>query len=214
MRDIDCRRLEEKERRYDQILDAAEKVFLAKGFDAAKMDDIARRARVSRALVYVYFKDKSELQFGVCLRALTLLRERFEGAAAIHTRGLDQCSAIARAYIDFGREFPVYFESMSRFELHRPALQDTNGIEHRVMIAGIAVHQVIVQALVKGQQDGSIRKMPDPMMMVSMVLWGFTHGAMQIGQTKGKVFGLLGFAEEDFAEHSISLIIAALAAPV
>jgi len=51
------RREEEKERRREEILDAAELVFSEKGFDAATMDQVARKARVSRALVYVYFKE-------------------------------------------------------------------------------------------------------------------------------------------------------------
>ncbi|HEY9664016.1 MAG TPA: helix-turn-helix domain-containing protein, partial [Allocoleopsis sp.] len=74
------RREEEKERRRETILDAAEHVFALKGFDAATMDQVARKARVSRALVYVYFKDKTALQLGVCIRGLKILRQAFESA--------------------------------------------------------------------------------------------------------------------------------------
>ena len=89
MEPIESRRLEEKERRREDILDAAEAVFAAKGFDDAKMDDIARAARVSRALLYIYFKDKRELQFALCLRGMDLLRQRFaEARAAAMPEGL------------------------------------------------------------------------------------------------------------------------------
>ena len=44
-----------------QIVDGARAVFLANGFDAASMADIAKAAGVSKGTLYVYFKDKDEL---------------------------------------------------------------------------------------------------------------------------------------------------------
>lgn len=51
--------------RPDEILDAALDVFIEAGFDAARMDDIAARAGLSKAGVYLYFDSKEAL-----LRAL------------------------------------------------------------------------------------------------------------------------------------------------
>jgi AcrR family transcriptional regulator len=44
-----------------QIVDGARAVFLASGFDAASMNDIARAAGVSKGTLYVYFANKEEL---------------------------------------------------------------------------------------------------------------------------------------------------------
>ena len=44
-----------------QIIEGARAVFLAQGFDAASMNDIARKAGVSKGTLYVYFKSKDEL---------------------------------------------------------------------------------------------------------------------------------------------------------
>lgn len=44
-----------------QIVEGARAVFLARGFDAASMADIAKAAGVSKGTLYVYFKDKDEL---------------------------------------------------------------------------------------------------------------------------------------------------------
>jgi AcrR family transcriptional regulator len=44
-----------------QIIDGARAMFLARGFDAASMNDIARAAGVSKGTLYVYFKHKEEL---------------------------------------------------------------------------------------------------------------------------------------------------------
>jgi len=44
-----------------QIIEGARAVFLAQGFDAASMNDIARKAGVSKGTLYVYFKSKEDL---------------------------------------------------------------------------------------------------------------------------------------------------------
>ena len=47
-----------KEARPKEILDAALKVFAAKGFSAARMEDIAREAGVTKGTIYLYFASK------------------------------------------------------------------------------------------------------------------------------------------------------------
>lgn len=44
-----------------KILEAAEKLFAEKGFDAARVDDIAEKAGVNKALIYYYFKSKRDV---------------------------------------------------------------------------------------------------------------------------------------------------------
>jgi AcrR family transcriptional regulator len=52
---------EEDNAKRRQIIDGARAVFLAQGFDAASMNDIARAAGVSKGTLYVYFANKEEL---------------------------------------------------------------------------------------------------------------------------------------------------------
>ena len=52
------RRAEDRPR---EICGAALEVFSEKGFAAAKLDEIARRAGVSKGTLYLYFKDKEDL---------------------------------------------------------------------------------------------------------------------------------------------------------
>jgi AcrR family transcriptional regulator len=44
-----------------QIVEGARAIFLAQGFDAASMNDIARAAGVSKGTLYVYFANKEQL---------------------------------------------------------------------------------------------------------------------------------------------------------
>jgi AcrR family transcriptional regulator len=47
--------------RREEILQAALEEFSAHGFEAARLDDMARRAGVAKGTIYLYFKDKEEL---------------------------------------------------------------------------------------------------------------------------------------------------------
>ena len=44
-----------------RILDAAAREFAARGFDGAKVDRIAGRARVNKAMLYYHFRSKADL---------------------------------------------------------------------------------------------------------------------------------------------------------
>jgi TetR/AcrR family transcriptional regulator len=150
------RRGEEKERRRAEILDAAEALYAKTGWDALTVDQVARSARLSRALVYVYFRDKEELLFAIGERAMALLRERFTEAAAGHALGLDKVEAIGRAYMGYAYEFPHYFDFCTRFQAHSVAI-DPGSHEDACRIAGDDVKGVVVRAIEAGIADGSIR---------------------------------------------------------
>src|SRR3954465_4747970 len=45
----------------NRILDAARKVFLVKGMDGARMQDIANEAGINKAMLHYYFRSKEKL---------------------------------------------------------------------------------------------------------------------------------------------------------
>ncbi|WP_424811858.1 TetR/AcrR family transcriptional regulator C-terminal domain-containing protein [Roseococcus sp. YIM B11640] len=68
------RRLSETERR-GTILQSAEEVFLAQGYAAANMDDVARGARMSKKTLYQIFPSKAALFEAVVAHQLSPLHE-------------------------------------------------------------------------------------------------------------------------------------------
>lgn len=50
-----------KGRKFDQVLQGAQTIFMRDGFDGASVDDIAKAAGVSKATLYSYFPDKRVL---------------------------------------------------------------------------------------------------------------------------------------------------------
>ncbi len=72
------RKKRERERRRQQIMLAAKRVFSSKGFNRATMEDIAREAELSPGTLYLYFKNKEELYASLSLRILNYINMRLE----------------------------------------------------------------------------------------------------------------------------------------
>jgi AcrR family transcriptional regulator len=202
---IAARRGEEKERRRAEILDAAEALYAAKGWDALTVDQVARSARLSRALVYVYFRDKEELLFAIGEHAMTVLRDRFVAAAASHSVGIDKVEAIGRAYISYAFDFPHYFDFCTRFNAHAVGL-DPGSYEGACQAVGDKVMDTVVQAIKGGQDDGSIRSGVGDPVMLAVTLWAFTHGLIQLTIAKGKDLGRLGIVIPNLADYALGMI--------
>ena len=68
--------------RRDAILDAALTVFAERGFEAARLDDVAAQAGVAKGTLYLYFKDKEALFEEVVRSAASPIVERLSVLAA------------------------------------------------------------------------------------------------------------------------------------
>jgi AcrR family transcriptional regulator len=207
------RRMEEKERRRAEILDAAETATASVGWDAMTMDQVARQARLSRALVYVYFKDKADLMFGIGERALLVLRQCFADAVARHTRGLDQIVAIGHAYIAYSREHPVYFDVLARCEVLSPDFANLQPNEEACLLGGDGIRRLMQAALEVGVKDGSIRADVGDLKAVTVVLWGFTHGIIQLAATKAKMLAHDGLHTRELLDQAMLMATRSLLPP-
>jgi len=203
------RRLEEKERRRIEILDAAEAVASVVGIEDMTMDQVARKARLSRALVYVYFRDKVDLLIAVSIRALEQLNDRFVEVLSQPIRGLDQVEACGRAYVGFAREFPVRFEVLAHFEAHSPTGELDPAYEEFLKV-GERPHSSLTRAIETGLKDGSIRNDLGNPALLSFTLWGLMHGIIQL--TMHKIGGLqrAGVSAESLIEHGFRLALDAM----
>lgn len=67
------------EARPDEVLDAALELFIEKGFAATRVEDIARRAGLSKGAVYLYFASKEAIIEGLVQRAVRPVAEEALG---------------------------------------------------------------------------------------------------------------------------------------
>ena len=211
MSELAQRREEEKEQRRAEIIDAAEAVYAIVGWDAATIDQVAKKARLSRALVYVYFKDKQDLHFAIVERALEDLHRRFKEAVVEPKTGMAKVEAIGRAYVQYSRETPHYFDACSQFQAYQagegePADQN----EEACLAASRQVHGVLVEALRTGMQDGTIRADLENPLMTAIALWGFAHGIIQLASTKAEMLAKFDIPLDPLVQHGFSLMTASL----
>lgn len=180
------RRQEEKEQRRQDIIHAAEAVFARKGVDAATMGDIAKEARLSRGLLYVYFNDKDDLSLAITRRGFQALRETFEQVTEQHQYGCEKIRAIGEAYVRFSQTHPLHFDMMARFEGREvdPEAADSN--ESGCLGEGNRIIHHMADVLRLGIEDGSIRPDVDPV-RTAISLWGFIHGIIQLLAKKGSM---------------------------
>lgn len=177
------RRAKEKQERHEEILDAAEQVFFLKGYEQTSMDDIARAAQLSRALLYVYFKDKAAIMRGVMLRAAQSLQSRFEQALAAGSTGVEQIEGIGHAYHAFSADEADYFDVLTSMAIF-PEADESDQQVLAMDNCRESVNQLMVQALVNGLKDGSLSRdnIRDPL-QTAFYLQGALHGVIM--QTRG-----------------------------
>lgn len=102
------RKAREKERRKQQIIVAAKRVFSNKGYNRATMEDIAQEAELSPGTLYLYFKNKEELFASLSLRILQFCLIRIEEVTNNEELGLNEkVEALKEAMFDVYSFDPV-----------------------------------------------------------------------------------------------------------
>jgi AcrR family transcriptional regulator len=103
-----------------QLLGAAREVFVAQGYHAAAMDEIAERAGVSKPVLYQHFPGKLELYLALLDEHTRQLGDRVRDALESTTDNHLRVSRSVRAYFDFvddpGGAYQLVFESDLRNE--------------------------------------------------------------------------------------------------
>jgi AcrR family transcriptional regulator len=106
--------------RRKQLLAAAQEVFVAHGYHAAAMDDIAERAGVSKPVLYQHFPGKLELYLALLETHCDAIVQKVRDAMTNTTDNKERVSGAVRAYFDFVHHesgaFRLVFETDLRNE--------------------------------------------------------------------------------------------------
>jgi AcrR family transcriptional regulator len=124
--------------RRKQLLAAAQEVFVAQGYHAAAMDDIAVRAGVSKPVLYQHFPGKLELYLALLDTHCDALVEKIRNAMISTTDNKERVAGANRAYFEFvgdsSEAFRLVFESDLRNE---PAVRERVDRVERLCIDAI-----------------------------------------------------------------------------
>ncbi len=173
------RKEREKERRRQEILDAAEKVFFSKGMHHATMDEVAEAAELSKGTLYLYFKSKEELFYGINCRGADILKTLFDEAFENNKTGREKLIGIGRAYIRFAKEYMDYFNTMMHHHSHEVEATEKGGQNVPCPAEDKHIIQTVADAVRIGQKDGTITSDIESMRL-AFLLWGQTTGIIEV----------------------------------
>ena len=209
------RRQREREERRNQILDAAERVFLERGFEETTMDELASEAELAKGTLYLYFKNKEDLLVDLLVRRRSPLLQRFGEAAADATDGLDHVRRLIEAQHQSFAGDPPQFR---RFFLHRivdgpPDSSDAPGVDAHSRHVRRVVSSFL-QAIERGQGDGSIRTDLNPHALTAQI-WGGTVGTLLMEMHLPRMRERLGHTvdADALSEMFVNMVIDAIRTP-
>jgi len=138
-----------------QLLAAAQEVFVANGYHAAAMDDIAERAGVSKPVLYQHFPSKLELYLALLDQHVDVLGEHVRSALQATDDNRARVDGCIAAYFDFvddpGGAFRLVFESDLRNE---PAVRER--VERSLQISVDALADTIARDTGLGRQEAQL----------------------------------------------------------
>ena len=172
------RKEREKEAKYIAILDAAEAVIQEESLDAMSINKVARKAKIAKGTVYIYFESKEEIIGGLTVRARQTLLEYFKKRCEKETDPVEKIKCIFWADYYFFKEQHTYHELITFYE-QNTGLQDSPELTKAAMAIGTFVKDVIENAkakkLIRQDIDSGLH---------GFMFWGMAVGILQIVETK------------------------------
>ena len=198
---IEERKEREKEQRRRQIIDAAEKVFAAKGFSGATVENIGEEAELSPATLYLYFKNKDELYASLNLKMLKVLTEKIENV--YYQDGLnpeEKIKALEKALYEVYEQDPLNVINVLRFQSSEELKNLSPELATRIKDDARKYLRAIAGIFEEGVREGSFLDR-HPVAFADIV-WGLFAGLVLWEHTKK------GFdPTKDFLKPTLGLAI-------
>lgn len=200
---IQERKAREKLRRYNEIVNAAERLFFTRGIDRVTMDDIASEAELAKGTLYLYFKNREDLHYAVVLRAIEILNGLVRQAYEPGATGLENIRRMGEAYVQFFYKHPDYFRTIMLFDASRfERVQKEKQMkilepESPLMFFRTVIHE--------GQNDGSIRSDIPPEEM-AILLWSQVSGVFEFIELRGTILSKLNIDPSEIIKHQFIIL--------
>ena len=207
---LEERRLRDKKRRIREILEAARKIFISKGYLNTTMLDIAKEAELSRGTLYLYFNSKEEITFQVIFESFETIFLGLSEAVDSNQLGLDKLIAMKNVYLNYYKnDFnQFYFTLFYDFKLTRETLIEADAKECMHVIRKIL--DLFTSVLETGVEDGSI-KVEGDLKTVSFTIMSIVHGTMQKAASRRDLLGeIMQFNEFDLLDSMFDILFHSL----
>lgn len=179
------RRKREKEQRRNAILNASRKLFFEKGFRHVTVENIARKAELSKGSVYLYFSSKEEIYTQILLSDIDKFNKK---SSQIFQNGKSAAELVmdfACIYVDFFLNDRELFRIMMTFMLHTEELNLTEDVNQHIIEVTNNTAQVIETILQQGIDRGEFPR--DINLRQSRnALWGLLNGITSLHLFTGR----------------------------
>jgi len=185
------------------ILQAATHEFAQHGIDGARTDAIAREARVNKALLYYYFKDKETLYSAALDEAFSGLKEAAFRALDSDLPSREKVLAYAGAYFDYVASNQMYPRLMQR-EMMRAREGSSAHLDRLIKNYFRPIFVRVGELLRKGIAEGEFRPVNPAHFipsMVAMVVFYFSGAPMM-----QKIVGFNPLTPERIAERRAAVL--------
>jgi AcrR family transcriptional regulator len=157
----------------EKVLTAGVSEFCAKGFDGARIDQIARRARCNIRMIYHYFGSKERLYLAALERVFQQLRSREEELDLLHMDPVPGMSALVDFTFDHMLEHQEFIRLISNENMLRGRFLKKSRFVPR---ATLPLVRAITDLLRRGQASGVFRRRVDPVQLyISILSVAYVH---------------------------------------
>lgn len=195
----------------ETILDTATEQFAEKGFEGARIDEIARLAGLNKASLYYHFGDKSLLYKEVLIRVLTGISQRITAEVKQATSHEERLRVFISVLSNNIGSSPHFAPILSR------AIADSGRkLPDQIVQQIMQVFGALFYIIEEGQTDGRFRQV-SPMVVFHLIVGGLMH--YQAGETLRARISSMGEAVferkldapfEEAAGHVADVIVNAL----
>lgn len=157
------------------ILDSALQLMNEQGLESVSMDEIARRAGISKGALYLEFESKNDLIISLTAGFSKQLNQLFSQAIMVSSlTGLEIMREFGAIYLRFVHENPLYMGTVHTYQRtvmegkmgDLPSVSMCQALENDAMT-------LVVRAIQIGIQDGSIVSKVDPKTLGLLIFAGF-----------------------------------------
>jgi len=199
----------EKHVREEEIINAAEKIFILKGFDEASMDEIAKEAEFTKRTLYRYFESKEDLFFSVVIKGFKRLYSYLEKACDIKQNGYERIIHSCRSYYQFYKDNPELLRLMNFLGYVKAKSQDSN-TRHEFIQINSQLFKMVTRIIEDGKVDGSINSDLDAEKTAYSLAFMMTGFLNQLSITGGSFTENFSMDIEDFSLYTIDLLLGTL----
>jgi AcrR family transcriptional regulator len=191
--------------RRERLLEAARRLFFTHGYEATRMEDVAKNAGFSKRTVYLEFPSKGVLYATLCEEAIGILRDRLVPVLGERLGVIEEMNEIARRYLGFytshrGHYRLLFLWATDDVLADVPAAQRKRLKEQEAVCVG-----VLSRAIDRGRAEGLLQNIDA--WQTAMMVWGALNGVLLIHEHSMRV-DLAGVPVADLYWKCIEMLIA------